>query len=346
MTKSILPKEQVEIPELQPWQLKSIFFLVMDYQGCGWYRSHVPGVSLKKRGHDVVLDHFIHSNDIQIYDIINFHKSNDKAGFDLISYANSIGKFTVYDLDDNIWFLDRNNPGFQHWNQKHIQEGAEMCIKACQAVTTTTKDLANYIRKFNKNVHIIPNMLPQEHWEGIKHVWRDDGKVIIGWAGSVSHWSDLKILTGTIEQIVDEYENTEFHIAGMPQFPFKPHPRIKQLPVINVEDYGRLLASFDIALAPLTDSIFNKGKSDLKFLEYSMAGVPIISSKVGPYIDSIEHGVTGLLARNPKDWIKNLRRMIENEDLRKEIAQNAYEYAQTRTMDKNIWLWEKAFGIY
>jgi glycosyltransferase involved in cell wall biosynthesis len=71
----------------------------------------------------------------------------------------------------------------------------------------------------------------------------------------------------------------------------------------------------------------------------------VVASKVESYIGSIVHGENGFLASNTKDWIKYLRRLIENHELRQKIAAKAKQFAETRTIEKNIWLWEQAYGI-
>ncbi len=217
-------------------------------------------------------------------------------------------------------------------------------LKACQLVTTTTPYLAELLRQYNKNVVVLPNMLPSEYWE-VKHEPREDGKVIIGWAGGAHHWSDLEILRGTIEQILDDYPYVELHVVGMREYPFKKHERMKILKPVKLEEYSKLLSKFDIGIAPLVDTQFNRCKSDLKLIEYGMVGLPVVASKVIPYMKSIIHGENGFLAQNPKDWMKFLRRLIEDPDLRVKLGRKAREYAQTRTIEKNIWLWERAYNI-
>jgi glycosyltransferase involved in cell wall biosynthesis len=83
----------------------------------------------------------------------------------------------------------------------------------------------------------------------------------------------------------------------------------------------------DIGLAPLVDEQFNRAKSELHWLEYSIAGaVTVVSgfAEAGPY-DVVRDGVDGLVARNSSDWARHLRALASSRDLRSELAGRARE---------------------
>ncbi len=51
----------------------------------------------------------------------------------------------------------------------------------------------------------------------------------------------------------------------------------------------------DINLAPLVDSIFNRAKSEIKWIEAALV-IPAVASKLGAFSDMVIDGETGLLA--------------------------------------------------
>ena len=63
--------------------------------------------------------------------------------------------------------------------------------------------------------------------------------------------------------------------------------RTKQVALVPVTEFpDRLMRErFDIALAPLAANPFNEARSNLKFLEYSLAGAATVASAVGPFSD-------------------------------------------------------------
>jgi glycosyltransferase involved in cell wall biosynthesis len=83
-------------------------------------------------------------------------------------------------------------------------------------------------------------------------------------------------------------------------------------------------------------------------MEYGAAGVPTIASPVAPYLRYIEHGKDGFLAKKHSDWVKYLRLLIENDDLRAEMAENAVSKAEKMDIRANleprIALYERLFA--
>jgi len=324
---------------------KEIFYVVGDYRACGWYRCHVPGLVLSERGHHVMLNSALQTNEISLLDVIVWQRQCSSSVIEAIETANSMGKTTVYEIDDNLWNLSKTNPAYEFWNRPGSLKMTEEAIRRVKVVTTTTPRLATLLGRFNPSVAILPNMLPEEQWRVEKKNKKKGERLVIGWAGGEAHWDDLKVLQGVIDHLLEEYPDIEFHIAGAGEVPLNEHERAVGLESVPIEDYAKLLRGFDIGLVPLADVHFNNCKSDLKFLEYAALGIPTVASKVDSYEASVIHGVNGFLAGNAKDWLKYLRRLIEEEDLRIRIGAKAKEFASTRMIEKNIGLWETAYGL-
>ncbi len=104
--------------------------------------------------------------------------------------------------------------------------------------------------------------------------------------------------------------------------------------------FARLLAESrpDIGLAPVVDEPFNRARSELHWLEYSMTGAATIASRLmggGPY-DVIRDGVDGLTARNRAQWRDSLKKLAGSPTLRAELAGRARErvLAEYRAVDR------------
>lgn len=318
-----------------------IVFVAGGYDACGWYRCHVPGVELEKKGHEVILTIDRHWPYLEAADIVVFQRAWAPHIVDDIEKLKALGKLILYELDDDIWNLGPANPTYEFWNRPGVRLGVVTAIKAAHKVTLSTKPLAAYVSRFNKNVHVLPNCLPDEDWEKPK---RKHKKLVIGWAGSNTHWADLSLASAAVEQILDEFPEVELHVAGMFKYPFEDRSQMKVLGSVKLEGYPDLLRGFDIGLAPLTDDHFNACKSDLKFIEYGALEIAPVVSKAGAY-GTVENGKTGFVAQNSKDWLKYLRRLISDDDTREEIAHNARAYAESRFISRNIWRWEEVYGL-
>jgi len=97
-------------------------------------------------------------------------------------------------------------------------------------------------------------------------------------------------------------------------------------------------SDFDLALVPLIDNKFNRVKSSIKWLEYSMCKIPTIFSDTIPY-QNIENLKTGIKVVNiQKDWVDAISLLIEDDQLRDEISENAYRNVlSNHTLQKNFY---------
>jgi Glycosyl transferases group 1 len=67
-----------------------------------------------------------------------------------------------------------------------------------------------------------------------------------------------------------------------------------------------IAGDFDLAVAPLVDSRFNRLKSDLKLMEYTALGLPVLASTTGPYQG--QHGA--VLCDGVDEWYTSIHRMV------------------------------------
>ena len=92
-------------------------------------------------------------------------------------------------------------------------------------------------------------------------------------------------------------------------------------------DYLAALRASDIALLPLKDTLLNRAKSDLKFIESAASGAVALASPVA-YAEVIKDGETGCLYRSEKEFSDKLSMLIENAEKRREMAEAAYRYVR------------------
>lgn len=113
-----------------------------------------------------------------------------------------------------------------------------------------------------------------------------------------------------------------------------------------MEDYYDHLSriKMDIGICPLVDIPYNKCKSNIKWLEYGMSGIPAVVSDISTYTDSVRHGETGYVAKTPKDWVHYLSLLIDNNVLREAIANQAkVQILRDFNIKSKIEAWEDAY---
>jgi len=324
---------------------KNILYLYDIVSASSWYRCNTPGAELARLGHNVRIKDRFNQGDLDWCDVLVLQRLWQPATLDAIRHLHKRGKLTVFDVDDDYWNLHTTNPVYQSWQAPGVFDSLASVIRACRRVTTTTATLADRLKRINPNVRVIPNNLPGDLWPRAPKALEHDVPLVVGWAGGSSHFIDLREVSAIFPQILERYPQVEVRLVGADPSWFPEHERVVFQKWVPIEEYPDLLGGFDIGLAPLEDTRFNGSKSDLKIVEYSMIGLPVIASKVQTYAESVRVGETGFLARNPKDWLKHLRTLIEQPDVRSRVGAQARRWAETRVISRQIGLWLDAYEL-
>jgi len=88
-------------------------------------------------------------------------------------------------------------------------------IKNAENVTTTTKLFANEIKKYNKNVEVIPNAIDPTEKQYTPNPEKSD-RIRIGWLGGSSHLNDLKLLNQLSSKLKSDglLDKVQFVVCG------------------------------------------------------------------------------------------------------------------------------------
>jgi tetratricopeptide (TPR) repeat protein len=105
-----------------------------------------------------------------------------------------------------------------------------------------------------------------------------------------------------------------------------PESKKKRFPLGSIFDYYDFLKTIDIGIAPLGKTEFNRGRSDIKFLEYAVHGVVPVVQSSPPYLGVVRHGETGFLFNSPGEMVGMLDAVALNFDLRARVAAAARQY--------------------
>jgi glycosyltransferase involved in cell wall biosynthesis len=80
-------------------------------------------------------------------------------------------------------------------------------------VTTTTEIFANEIRKFNKNVIVLPNAIDPKEPQFNQPTPPSD-KIRVGWLGGSSHLHDLKLLDNMVNKLSSVQDKLQYYVCG------------------------------------------------------------------------------------------------------------------------------------
>ena len=217
------------------------------------------------------------------------------------------------------------------------------------AVTVTTPNLAS---KFDSDkTMIIHNYYVNTVFDVKKDIKRD-GKLKLGYYGTLTHSKDLFLIKDVILKLKEKYD-FDFEVIGG----FNADDNIcedwydaVELPSNNMcfevfMPWLSKVANWDVALVPLENSKFNLGKSELKYIELAVLGIPGVYSDMPVYNDVVKDGVNGLLAKDTEEWVLKIEKLLLDLSLRESIRKNALEdVLKNYSLDDVVSMWDELFS--
>lgn len=337
------------------------------------HRAFIPSQALGKRGHScktVAIGKEVPENLMEWPDVVVFGRTYhpDMKPVELMREYKKRGKRVVYDMDDDHWLVPKDNPSYLVSNA--FKDQYEGFLEATDAIITPSKVLAKKFKKFKKPVFICPNGVDEEMYTPRKDAHADE--LIIGYMGAASHWKDLTLVTEALKELHKKYtflftiygmvseplesaiytydkfysmnlqpEKNDYYKSALDFYRSLQGLRMYHVPFMPPELHPKTLSAcdFDIGIAPLEDTEFNRGKSCVKFYEYASVGTAVVASDVLPYSDEV-----GYTAKNTvKDWYNKLEKLIVDEKFRKDLAKKQGEWVWKNRSTQAIGLeWELA----
>jgi len=144
-----------------------------------------------------------------------------------------------------------------------------------------------------------------------------DGKPRIVWIGSPSTARYLDLLAEPLAALAKERPFALRVIGGgsllMPGVDVEVQPW-------SIDTEAESIAGCDVGVMPLIDSPWEQGKCAYKLIQYMACGLPTVASPVGANREVVVEGETGLLAATPEEWVRSLRLLLGDLDLRQRLG--------------------------
>ena len=269
----------------------------------------------------------------------------------LIERARSLGKEIIFETDDLVY-----NPEYlrhmDYWRvmnpleRKLYENGVGGEILAdlyVQIATTTTSFLAEKLMERGKRVFLVPNRLPEADIrlaEKIREARKREpeekgGVVTIGYfSGALGHDKDFATVSDVLLRLLEGHPKLRLFIAGpltLDDRFGRFAARIDRERYVPRDQHFRNVASVDINIAPLEiGNPFCEGKSELKFFEAGIVGVPTVAAATRTFREAIHDGENGFVADNETEWEEKLERLIDDATLRKDMGDAARETTLVR----------------
>ncbi|HBB37168.1 MAG: group 1 glycosyl transferase [Candidatus Moranbacteria bacterium GW2011_GWC1_45_18] len=272
----------------------------------------------------------------------------------LFENAKKLGKEIIFETDDLV-FDPKHVQATEHYKKMNIFErkqyekgaGEEILrdtyVKAC---ATTTSFLAKILEKYGKKVFISKNKLSLKDLEIAENLLTkakpssDNIGLRIGYfSGTKGHDKNFATIENALVRILEKYPDIKLFLAGplnISEKFGKFQSRIEKFPFALREEHFKNISGVDINIIPLEkNNDFCEAKSELKFFEAGILGVPSVAVDNQTYRDAIDDGVDSFLAGSENEWEEKIERLIVDGDLRKNMGKEAREKTIREYTTKN-----------
>ena len=267
------------------------------------------GMAKRAAGYDVV----VHQKRLLTKIVANRLRRNAKA--------------LVFEFDD-LLMLKKDEEGAVK-DSPTRERRFKRLVRLADAVVTTNDHLAELARRATADpsrVHVVPTVIDLQRWEPRKPS-NETERVTIGWMGTPSNLHSLEIVQAPLARLCRRYEHLQIKVVCEEPLPMEGvrwvHKRFSAKE--EVDD----IRTFDIAVAPLVEDSWTRGKVSTKLLAYFAAGLPVVASDVNANRLYIKPGENGFLVGTLAQWEERLGKLIDDPVLRREIGGKARASAET-----------------
>jgi hypothetical protein len=307
----------------------------------GRYRAILPLRELERRGHAVCWPGHpsfkaLENGGVPRWDLLHVQQLVSDAHLRLIERLRARGVAVVWDTDDDIREAPKGSETYKSLGGrrgiKRLFARTVALARAAHLLTTTNEHLAQVYRDAGvEHVAAIENYLAPEDVTGTRR--RHQG-VVVGITAAEEHEDDLRRmrLGEKVRAVLQAHDGVRVVAIGAELGLGERDHRYTHHRSVPHE---RLIAAereFDIGLAPLRDTAFNRARSNVKLKEYAAAGATWLASPVGPYREMGEQ--QGGLLVGDDDWTDALGALVRDHDRRLELARRAQAWARRQTIER------------
>ncbi|MEM1867725.1 MAG: methyltransferase domain-containing protein [Thermosphaera sp.] len=290
-------------------------------------------------------------NRLADYDVLYFMRAGISPKIEeAISKAKALNIPTIFEIDDYVFepniipYIDAIR-GWSPADVRAYEDGVRRyreTLKLCDYVVTSTEYLAARARELGKKAFVLRNMLSahqieiakrarlRRHLKSFLKKFIGSARVTIGYfSGTYTHNADFRQAAPALLRILEEFPNVDLLIVGPldldPSFE-RYKKRIRRHGLVPWSRLPHLIAKVDINIAPLeVGNPYCEAKSELKYIEAGILGIPTVASPTDSYRHAIKSGENGFLAGTDEDWYLMLRALITDAALRRRIGDAAYQ---------------------
>lgn len=219
--------------------------------------------------------------ELSVYDVLFIQRPYTDWNLELLQVAKDSGLKTWVDYDDDLFNVEVHNPAFKTYSHGKVKDTISKIVKTADLVTFSTDQLKKVMGFSHPNAHVVRNATDFDLLKVTRVEKSAKLDNVIFWRGSKTHDQDLFQYAEPMGEIAKEFPNWRFMFLGSPWFGLLNYIPAKQsvvLPVVELPKYFGFLQALQptISIVPLSDSVFNRSKSNIAWQEATVAESPAL----------------------------------------------------------------------
>ena len=189
-------------------------------------------------------------------------------------------------------------------------------MRSATLVIAGNEYLADQARRAGaRHVEYLPTVVDLNHYEINTELQHD--VFTIGWIGSPSTSEYLQLVKVPLSEICRDGKARLLLIGAGPI-------EMQGIPIENrawgEDSEVADIMSIDVGIMPLPDDPWERGKCGYKLIQYMACGKPVVASPVGVNRKIVDEGINGFLAGDDKEWVRALRTLRHDKELRQRMG--------------------------
>lgn len=249
------------------------------------------------------------------------------------------GDRSVVDFDDSVqWDWRAGFAGLIRRPSSFLR-----AVRAADVVIAGNDFLANWAAEWCNQILIIPTCVEPADYEA-KTDFSLVGPPRIGWIGSPSTERYLRLIEGPLLEL-HRRTGAELIVISTGHQSLGALDQMLRRIQWSTHTQSQLASLMDVAVMPLDDSIWSRGKCGYKLLQYAAAAVPGIASPSGVN-DEICDGFGYERPRSPDDWLSSLLGAVScSPEARRQVGRGARKAVERYSYSAWLPRWTEAvFG--
>jgi hypothetical protein len=270
---------------LTDFSSEDVLFIGRARATSSWYRCVLPAGALGCDWITINPDFSIHSGDMrkeswEDYRLLICQLAVEEHYVEKIRQLRSKGATVLYDIDDYVFDV-QNAKGHltaSRFDRKTI-EAYERAMSSTDGIICSVAFLAEKYGYLNRT-WVCRNGIDINRY---RYTRLPHEEFRFGWAGApgVGHREAMDPWMPVVADVLREVPESRFYSIGEPfALDLKKEfgNQVTAIPWCLLEQFPGALLNFDVGLAPAVETDFWRGKSDLRYLEYSAMGIATIGA--------------------------------------------------------------------